>query len=825
MVTSMGHLWAGDTQMDSLHCAGFQTILCRGVEYVATGAVTLDVPATFPSETETTIVPPHRMPWSGRVEAKDRTDWKAKKEQSVFAKLDVKESREAFELAEGYEISAVASEPDLEEPVVVVWDGNGVMYVAEMRSYMQDVEGTGTKTLRNGRVKRLEDTNGDGSYDRVTVFIDKLNLPRMLLPLDDRLAVVETDTTSVFSYRDIDGDGVADKKVPLWNGREIPATKSVEHQDSGLIWNIDNNIYVSYGHTRYRFTDGTWTGVRGEGLWAQWGLDFDETGQIFYSTNSEPFFSSQMPREYWGLIRHRGGTMPRDPEPVSYGKPYDLSFLEMKNLCETDDRGPNNRPRRGMTSAGGQSLYKGTSLPIADRGSFFITDPTAHVVRRGLVTDQRGRRFLTHPHGEEEWLISPDVYFRPVNTTMGPDGAVYVVDMARGVIQDAPWLSPGPREYIRETGLEKVVRRGRIWRVSHRDHPWDGRQPRMLEESTAELVRHLSGPNGWWRLTAQRMIILREDRESVKPLLEDVVRYSQNPLGRLHALWTLEGCGLHQEVLTEALQDRDWRVRAAAIRMHEPMIKDGDASTIEHLSKLTGDAHPEVAKQLILSLGWTKDEAVFDLIGKAIERHPGHLGVTLAGSVALWKQETPTIAKLRSGEAFKGIRKENERNLAAAAWKEALAQWERGSEIGPEVAKEEVRRMQSGETLYFQSCVACHGADGKGIRIEGMEMAMAPPLAGSKRVTGPLDQLMPVLMNGMEGPVDGKSYQAGFMAPVHSLGITRDDRLAELVSYIRHAWGNKAPAVSKDEVKGWRKKLQHRKTPWTEKELSAMSEE
>ena len=813
IVTTMGHIWNGDFERTSLHCLGFQTIVSRSLEYLATGDVTQPVPTDFPAA-EKKLTPPHQLDTSV---TQDQTDWAAKKEASEYALLDVQESLEALEIAPGYLLENVVAEPDVQEPTVAVWDGNGAMYVAEMRSYMQDVQGTGTKTLKNGRIKRLEDSNGDGTYDRITIFADGLNLPRMILPLDDRIAIVETDTTSVYSYRDTDGDGISDEKELLFKGKDIDASRSVEHQDSGLIWNLDNTIYVSYNHTKYRFTDGTWKGFKAENIWAQWGLDHDETGQIFYSSNSDPFYSSQMPREYWGLIQHRGGRRPRDSEPVAFGTGYDLSFLEMKNLCVRDDRGADNKPRRGMTSTGGHSVYKAHKLPHADRKSFFITDPTAHVVRHGHVTDDRGRRFLTHPHGDEEFLISPDIYFRPVNTHIGPDGGIYIVDMARGIIQDAPWLSPGPREFITGAGLDKVIQRGRIWRVSHKDHPLTFEKPRMLRESTTELIRHLSHPNGWWRMTAQKLIILREDRDTVFPLLKDQVRFGREALGRLHALWTLHGCGAEKEVLDSALRDQDWRVRAAAVRMHELAIKSGKHSA---LLPLVNDKHPEVAKQLILSLGWSEDPAALDLIGKIILNHPAHRGVILAGTVALWKQETQVVKDLRSGKALESIKDSTKRQQAHTDWKKALSQWNRGLSLPKKMSRDDQRKINGGEVLYFQNCVSCHGGDGKGIKIPGMANALAPSLANSARVKGPLYNLMPVMANGLIGPIDGVTYQAGYMAPAHALGITRDDRLAELLSYLRYAWGgNNTTLITKDEVKEWRRKLKDRQTPWTDEEL------
>jgi mono/diheme cytochrome c family protein len=314
-------------------------------------------------------------------------------------------------------------------------------------------------------------------------------------------------------------------------------------------------------------------------------------------------------------------------------------------------------------------------------------------------------------------------------------------------------------------------------------------------------------------MTAQKLIILRKDRDSVIPLLGDQIRYSQNALARLHALWTLHGMGAEKEVLSFALKDRDWRVRAAAVRMHEAQTKEGDHSA---LVALVDDKHPEVAKQLILSLGWSKDPAVFDLIGRAIENHPAHLGVMLAGTVALWKQETPTVKRLRSGEAFQKLK---DPANAATNWKKALAQWNRGLTFPKGMPKDEARKIEGGELLYFQNCVSCHGADGKGTRIPGMKSALAPSLADSKRVHGPLSGLMPVMANGLIGPIDGVTYQANYMAPAHVLGITRDDRLAELLSYLRFAWGGNTTLIEPDEVKEWRRKLKDREIPWTDSEL------
>lgn len=138
-----------------------------------------------------------------------------------------------MQLPDGYRLEPVLAEPHIAEPVMIAFDGNGRMYVAEMRTYMMDAEGTGEQEPVS-RVSRHEDTDGDGVYDRHTVFADKLLLPRILLPLDDRIIIGETNSDDLHIYRDSDGDGVADEKTLWFNGG--PRGGNMEHQPNGLVW-------------------------------------------------------------------------------------------------------------------------------------------------------------------------------------------------------------------------------------------------------------------------------------------------------------------------------------------------------------------------------------------------------------------------------------------------------------------------------------------------------------------------------------------------------------------------------------------------------------
>ena len=187
----------------------------------------------------------------------------------------------SFVVADGYRMELVACEPMIEEPVALAWDGNGRMYVAEMRTYMQDIDGR-DQFRPISRVVRMEDTDGDGRMDKHTVFVDKLVLPRMILPLEKEVIIRETNTLDLWAYSEHDGDGVADEKK-LWHkggGRG----GNLEHQPSGLLWNIDNWIYTTYSNHRYRVTRGKVERHRLPAGSGQWGLTHDAVGKLYYST-------------------------------------------------------------------------------------------------------------------------------------------------------------------------------------------------------------------------------------------------------------------------------------------------------------------------------------------------------------------------------------------------------------------------------------------------------------------------------------------------------------------------------------------------------------
>ncbi|MDA7517861.1 hypothetical protein N8511_02825, partial [Akkermansiaceae bacterium] len=587
--------------------------------------------------------------------------------------LSKEEAHKSIELQDGYSLELVLSDPHIKEPMAMAWDGNGVLYVVEMRTYMQDADASGEKKPTS-RISRHEDTNGDGVYDKHSTFIDNLLLPRMVLPLDDRIMVGVTDTLDLWTYRDSDGDGVADEKVKIHEGGKRGG--NMEHQPSGLVWNLDNSIYITYENKSYRFTDEKLEVQQLPRGGGQWGIGQDDAGRLYYSTagGEKPAFYFQQPITYGALdLPGQEAEGFREVFPIA-----DVPDVQGGARRVNDRGGLNN-----FTGCAGQGIYRGDRLPADLKGDLIIPEPVGRLIRRAKVTRKDGKTVLSNAYPETEFIRTRDVNFRPVWSTTSPDGGMMIIDAHRGIIQQGNWTRP--KSYLRgvidKWGLDKNIGKGRVYRLVHDSYKAD-KQPKMLDESTAELVAHLSHPNGWWRDTAQKLIILRKDRESVVPALTTLVK-SGNEFGRLHALWTLEGMSkLTPELASFALADQSSLVRTSAVRLAEPFFASGNQAVIETLTSspaLVDDI--EMAIQTINSIGksGSQDAQLIAVTDALLDKHAENeviRGITaLKGSAAAELQAER--AQKRLGAAFS-------------------------------------KSMESGKVIYQQLCFSCHGADGKG---------------------------------------------------------------------------------------------------------------
>ncbi|AUD02243.1 DUF7133 domain-containing protein [Spirosoma pollinicola] len=664
--------------------------------------------------------------------------------------LTPEQSLKAFRVPKGYHMELVASEPIVKEPVAIAWDGNAKMYVAEMDTYMQDADGTGEHDPIS-RVMLLEDTNNDGKMDKSSVFIDKLLLPRMILCVDHELLVNETDTYDIYSYKDTNGDGVADQKKAVYQvGKKSPG--NLEHQRSGLDWNMDNWIYVTVDPVRFRYTkNGLKVDSLPSGSNGQWGLTHDNYGRLFFSRAG-----GEIPASGFQINPVYGG--------LEFPDQYSEEFNAVWPIMSTPDiQGGLNRLRltdstlNHFTASNGQSIFRGDKLPADLVGDYLIGEPVARIIRRAKVINTNGKLTLENAYKQQEFIASTDMNFRPVNTYTGPDGCLYIVDMNRGIIQESQWTPKGSylRPQIERLGLDKNIQHGRIFRLVH-DGMKPGPKPQMLDESSTKLVTYLDHPNGWWRDNAQKQLVILSDK-SIVPVLKQIASGQQgslakqpSALGRLHALWTLEGLeAIDKDIVFTAMKDADPQVRRAAVWIGERYIKQDDADVMASLQALKNDPNYDVRTQMVLSLHASKSASANALAGELIEQSTNNQMLASAQK-SLLKNDAVKTYGLRLGR----------------------------------LEPEDRKMVLAGANTFKTLCASCHGPDGKGLAVGGTSM-VAPPLFASKRVVGDKDVLIKILLNGLSGPVDEKTYPD----VMPSMAANDDEWIASVLSYIRYEFG------------------------------------
>ena len=710
-----------------------------------------------------------------------------------FAYLSPQESLKTFNLPKGYHLELVASEPMIKEPVAIAWDGNGKMYVAEMLTYMMDADAT-NEQLKQSRVMLLEDTDNDGKMDKSSVFIDSLLLPRMLLCVNHELLVNETNTITINSYKDTDGDGKADQKRVVFDKEGYVASDAnMEHQRSGLDWNLDNYIYITYDPIRFRYKNGVLKADSIEGsTGGQWGVAHDNYGRLFLSSagGESPLVRVQINPAYGAL------NLPDQ---------FSEEFQQVWPIVATPDvQGGLKRLRADstlnhFTGACGQSIYRGNTLPQDLVGDYIVCEPVGRLIRRAKVLDVQGKIVVQNAYYRQEFIASTDMNFRPVNSYTGPDGNLYIVDMHHGIIQQGNWTQPGSflRKAIDDRGIAKNTGHGRIYRLVY-DGYKEQAKPQMLNEPASKLVTYLDHKNGWWRDNAQKQIIVLGDR-SVVPTLKLIASGQQatlsekpSALGRVHALWTLEGLGaIDKNILYTAMKDENSQVRKAAVWISEAFIKTNDEEMLDRLAELKNDPSSDVRLQLFLSLYNNKSKKAEALIH--------HLQMANADNTM-----------------FASVQKAMDINKDVKTY---------GARLG-NMAAEDRKMILAGSETFSSLCVTCHGPNGKGIAVAGTSDFAAPPLEGaSKRLGGDKNNLVKIILQGLTGPVDGKTYPS--MMP--SLGANSDEWVASVANYVRYEFGKVngrrkptdsiAPFVTPTEVRQIRAETASRKKPWTLSEL------
>ncbi len=519
------------------------------------------------------------------------------------------EALSTFALPESFRIELVAAEPDVIDPVAMAFDAQGRLYVVEMRDYPYHPE-------PQGRVKRLEDRDGDGRYEQVSIFAESLSLPNGVMPWKD--GVLVTAAPDILFLSDSDADGVADERSVILTGF---AATNPQLRVNGPLYGIDNWIYVAYtrvpnpvrfakefgdrggpirfpGRTgaksvearshdiRFRTDDSLVERVAGN---SQFGNAFDAWGNRFTVWNNDHLRHVVVQEKY--LVRNPYLVNPEAMRSVSDHEKAATLFQ-----ITTEPEYIHDSQHGRFTSASGISIYSGGLFPAGYEHTSFTCDPVHNVVHRDVLVADGPTFTAKRAHEGREFLASTDSWFRPVFTTTGPDGALYVVDYHRPVVEHPEYA---PKEIVDYIEFEPPAHAGRIYRIVYEGSvPYD--PAKLGEASSEELVDALSHPNGWWRMTAQRLLVERSDR-SVESVLQELARENK-AVAKLHALWTLDGLGsLSSDLVRDALLDPEPNVREHALQLAEGLLTEEELR--REALRLAQDESAKVQLQAAFILG------------------------------------------------------------------------------------------------------------------------------------------------------------------------------------------------------------------------------
>ena len=529
------------------------------------------------------------------------------------------EMLETFSAVSGYRMELAASEPTVVDPIAIDFDSRGRIYAVEMRGYSEDDE------QNLGRIRLLEDRDGDGRYEASTVFVDNLSWPTALLCYDGGVFVgVAPD---IWFFRDNNGDGIADEKRIVFTGF---ARSNVQGLLNSFRWSIDNRVEAATSSSgaavnapgkpdtpplaiRGRdFSFDPRTGaLRAESGGAQHGICFDQWGNKFVCSNSShlqqvmfedryvarnPYLAAPSPRL---LIANDGGQ----------AEVYRLSPVEPWRLVRTRlrvqklVRGPvegGGRAAGYFTSATGLTIYLGDAWKKQDHGMAIVGDVGSNIVhRKRLQRESNALQYIGRRIDQQsEFIASDNIWFRPVQFKNGPDGCLYVIDMAREVIEHPASLPPIIKKHL---DLTSGRDRGRIYRITPQG---EVRSPSVAlhRASITDLVAMLEHPNGWHRTTAARLIYSQRKPQAV-PALRSLVANSKRPEARILALYALRSLdALAQDTVVIAMDDDEPQVRRHAIRVSESLLNRAPELRAKLVS-MTNDKDIRVRYQLAFTLG------------------------------------------------------------------------------------------------------------------------------------------------------------------------------------------------------------------------------
>lgn len=716
--------------------------------------------------------------------------------------LDANTAISHMKYDQGLEVQLVAAEPMVVAPVAMTFDERGRMWVVEMTGFMPDTVGTG-EDKPDGKIVILEDTTGDGVMDKRTVFLDSLVLPRAVCLIENGV-LVATPPQLWFIENNNDKPG----KRTLVDD-QYAAGGNVEHQPNGLLRAMDNWIYNAKSDRRYRKAGNKWlketTHFRG-----QWGITQDNQGRVYYNNNSENLLGDYFPPGLGGANPQQQNAAGFDERIVPDNRTYPIHPTPGVNRGYMKGTLDDSLRLVNFTAACGPLIYRGNLLPATYQGNAFVAEPSANLIKRNILSDSSYVVKGVQAYQGKEFLASTDERFRPVDLKTGPDGALYIADMYRGILQHKTYITGYLKNEVKMRSLTQPLNCGRIYRVVPA-----GKQAAKpaVPNSPAALTEQLKSPNGAQRDKAQQLII-DQQLVALAPALRDLLVNGHDPVIQTHALWTLEGL---QQLTIEDINGV-WKASDAALKIQAlaalPAVLNGSnikAATVA-LDSLSDNPYlaPVVAYLLPvvtkldkangskLENKMIKAYAPNRYVAAALVNNATNREAALLKQVIAWNPDTTLVLRRQLEAVLK-----NAENKAFAKKMEELR-----------------KTLPRGYKIFNTVCQTCHGKHGEGIA------SMAPPLNESNWVNGNKKAFISIVLYGLTGPVEvhGKLYKApeinGDMPGIGGSDEFNDADIAQLLTFLRSAWKNKADKVSAADIQQVRKQFNGRQKPFTAAELS-----
>jgi putative membrane-bound dehydrogenase-like protein len=684
----------------------------------------------------------------------DRRTFKQLLSGSQPRAMSPEESLRAMRVRPGFKVELAAAEPLIHSPVALEWSADGKLWVVEMGDYPNGIDGKGKG---GGRVRVLEDTDGDGRYDEAKTFLEDLNFPNGIYPW--RNGVVISAAPEIFYAEDTNGDGKADVREVLFTGF---IEGNQQHRMNGFDYGLDGWLYGANGDSggNVRAVGGQQKesfNLRGQDFRIQPDKRVIQTiaGQTQFGRHRDDFgnwFGNNNPNWLWHYFFHEHYLARNPLLPVKTTKKMLATYGESARcfpVSHTLSRFNDAHTANHTTSANSPTPYRDELFGKEFATSVFISEPVHNLVHREVL-EPDGVTFTSRRAKDEtnsEFLASSDNWFRPTMSKTGPDGALYVADMYRLVIEHPEWI---PAEMQKRMDLRAGADKGRIYRVAP-DGSTLRRIPNLAKMNSAELVAALDSPNGWQRDTAQRLLIERGDK-SVAVELESLAKGAKSAKVRVQALWTLNGlAALRPRVLLGALKDVVPSVREHAVRLSE--FQTGRQELFDDLWARVSDSSPRVRYQAAFTLGeWDDPRAAEALLKLAREddeniRHaalssaPRHAKALLALAEKLPSDDQaramlPMLQKLVSNPptlAKQTLIVERTNSISTAQRAERAKVLARYADV-PRLKGD----AKNGEALFRQQCAQCHR-----LRSEGTEIGPNLGVMAGK----PVEQLVAAIVD------------------------------------------------------------------------------